>query len=277
MLTYKEKKNFNIEEMEIEDSKPVDNIFSEKQMRLLTEPLYTSWKPKEHINFLVTANVGIFTEILENPIVPDVLLSLEVDIPESRKKKEDLCYYLDKIGKAPEVVIEIVSNKEGNELDSKLKDYGKIGVLYYTVYDPDLHILKGNPVSSFKYKKGMAFRIEKSWFEEVGLGLRLWDGIFENQHGTWLRWCDYFGEVIPTGKELAELERRKTAIEQKQRIEAQKQRMEAQKQAEVEKNCRMETQKQAEIEKNYRMEAQRQVEHLAQKLRELGFNPEQDL
>ncbi|MCB1193999.1 MAG: Uma2 family endonuclease [Leptospiraceae bacterium] len=214
MLTSKEKKIFNIEEAEIEDGKPVDNIFSEKQMRLLTEPLYTSWESERYTNFLATANVGIFTEILENAIVPDVLLSLEVEKPENRTKKEDLCYYLDKIGKAPEVVIEIVSNKDGNELDSKLKDYGKIGVLYYAIYDPGFHILKGKPMSSYRYIKGMAVGMEKSWFEEVGLGLRLWEGFFEDEYGVWLRWCDYFGKVISTGKELS--------IQEKKRAEKEK-------------------------------------------------------
>ena len=28
-----------------EDGEPVDNVFSEKQQRLLTEPLYSSWTP----------------------------------------------------------------------------------------------------------------------------------------------------------------------------------------------------------------------------------------
>lgn len=41
-----------------EDDTPKDNIFSEKQQRLLTEPLYSSWDPGRL--FLATANVGLF-------------------------------------------------------------------------------------------------------------------------------------------------------------------------------------------------------------------------
>ena len=41
-----------------EDDTPVDNIFSEKQQRLLTEPLYSSWTPGRL--FLAAANVGLF-------------------------------------------------------------------------------------------------------------------------------------------------------------------------------------------------------------------------
>jgi hypothetical protein len=36
-----------------EDGKPVDNLFVEKQYRLLTEPLWTSWKSPEGRPFRV--------------------------------------------------------------------------------------------------------------------------------------------------------------------------------------------------------------------------------
>src|SRR4051794_5336978 len=43
-----------------EDGKPVDNLFVEKQYRLLTEPLWTSWSPPDGKPFRVLANVGLF-------------------------------------------------------------------------------------------------------------------------------------------------------------------------------------------------------------------------
>ncbi|MGB3512422.1 MAG: hypothetical protein WBA93_24925 [Microcoleaceae cyanobacterium] len=42
-----------------------------------------------------------------------------------------------------------------------------------------------------------------TWFADVNLGLTLWNGVFENINGTWLRWCDADGNVIKTGDELA--------------------------------------------------------------------------
>ena len=39
------------------------------------------------------------------------------------------------------------------------------------------------------------------------LGLTWWDGEFEGRQDTWLRWTDAEGNLIPTGKERAELER----------------------------------------------------------------------
>jgi hypothetical protein len=50
-----------------------------------------------------------------------------------------------------------------------------------------------------------------AWFPNIGLGVTLWQGAFEGLHGTWLRWYDQGGEVIPTGAERAELERQRAA------------------------------------------------------------------
>ena len=54
-----------MENLVTEDDTPVDNILSEKQQRLLTEPLYGAWSgPDQHAPghrpFLALANVGLF-------------------------------------------------------------------------------------------------------------------------------------------------------------------------------------------------------------------------
>ncbi len=46
-------------------------------------------------------------------------------------------------------------------------------------------------------------------FPELGLGMMLWDGVFEGVRSSWLRWTDEHGVLIPTGKEDAERERRR--------------------------------------------------------------------
>ena len=117
-----------------EDDVPVDNIFSEKQQRLLTEPLYSSWDPGRL--FLATANVGLFYAVRQPPLVPDMLLSLDVEIPGDWLAKEHRSYFLWEFGKAPEAVVEIVSNTEGGETTDKMLKYAQIGILYYVIHDP---------------------------------------------------------------------------------------------------------------------------------------------
>ncbi|MCB0110665.1 MAG: Uma2 family endonuclease, partial [Caldilineaceae bacterium] len=124
-----------------EDDAPVDNLFSEKQQRLLTEPLYTSWPgPGDDRPFLVTANVGLFM-VNQNPaIVPDVLLSLDVVMPEDWWSMEGRSYAVWQLGKTPDLVVEIVSNRKGDELGDKLRKYEQLRVPIYVVLDPDRQI-----------------------------------------------------------------------------------------------------------------------------------------
>ncbi|MEM8639107.1 MAG: Uma2 family endonuclease [Cyanobacteria bacterium P01_G01_bin.54] len=184
-----------------EDDTPVDNLLSEKQQRLLTSCLYSGLKREEP--FLVMANVGLFYGLYLPPIVPDVLLSLGVKAPEDWRQKKNRSYFVWEFGKAPEVVIEIVSNTIGNELGKKLVKYAQVGVAYYAVFDP-LHCL-GDEVLQVYQLVGLAYQKQPdAWLAQVGLGLTLWDGEFEGAHyEQWLRWCDETGNLLLTGDEQA--------------------------------------------------------------------------
>ena len=97
----------------VEDGKPVDGIFSERQMRLLTESLYTSWTgPADGRGFVAMANVGLFAMAENTTLVPDVLVSLGVQMPASPFPKGNRSYFVWKFGKPPEIVVEVVSNTD---------------------------------------------------------------------------------------------------------------------------------------------------------------------
>lgn len=108
----------DISHLVTEDDTPVDNLISEKQQRLLTASLYSSFSGD--VPFIAMANVGLFYGIEQPALVPDVLLSLNVENPQDWSKKENRSYFIWEFGKPPDAVIEIVSNKVGNELGSKL-------------------------------------------------------------------------------------------------------------------------------------------------------------
>jgi hypothetical protein len=198
-----------------EDDEPVDGYFSEKNMRLLTVPLETSWpgpRPAEDGRarpFIAAANVGVFPSPHEPPLVPDAFLSLDVTLAEDLWEKKNRSYFINVMGKPPEVVIEIVSNDEGGELDDKKRRYAKMGVRRYVVYDPH-KILSNVVLRAFELRGASYGRMPRVrfdtggvgfWFAEVGLGLVLWDGVYEKRHATWLRWCLADGRVVPTGDE----------------------------------------------------------------------------
>jgi Uma2 family endonuclease len=185
-----------------EDDTPVDNFPSEKNQRLLTEPLYSSWKgPGSGQPFLVAANVGLFAVPRNPAIVPDVLLSLGVSVPEDWWDVRS--YFVWEFGKVPDVVIEIVSNKKAEEQGSKRQDYARMRVPYYVIYDPRKQ-LGGEVLEVYELRAQDYERRPDTWLPMVELGMTLWAGMFEGRHDTWLRWCDQDGAVIPTGAERAE-------------------------------------------------------------------------
>ena len=217
----------NIDHLVTEDDTPVDNIFSEKQQRLLVESLYTSWYGTGR-PFLALANVGLFCGINQPPLVPDVLLSLEVKLFEDIWTKAHRSYLLWEYGKPPEVVIEIVSNRKGHELDNKLHDYARIGVAYYIVYDPEKQL--GEKLLYLYERRHISYvEISGSWLPEVELGLTLWHGQYEDREDTWLRWCDQEGHLILTGAERAKQEHQR-AEQEHQRAEQESQRAEQERQ-----------------------------------------------
>lgn len=182
-----------------EDDTPVDNFASEKQQRLLTSALYSS---KQGEIFIVAANVGIYHTYHKSPIVPNVFLSLGVQVAQNWWEKSNRCYFVWEFGKPPEVVIEIVSNKEGGELDKKLQIYEQMRVSYYVVYDPNQQLGETN-LHIFELKGIHYLEITVTWLEQVGLGLTIWQGEFEGSNNVWLRWCDQKGNILLTGDERA--------------------------------------------------------------------------
>jgi hypothetical protein len=198
-----------VENLVMEDDTPVDNIFSEKEQRLLVEALYDSWKGPvdeqgKRGKFTALANVGLFPAIHTPPLVPDVLLSLFVT-PRDQQQKRNRSYLLWEFGKLPEVVIEIVSNKKGEEMGTKLLDYARINIPYYVIHDP-LSELSEEALRIFDLRDGRYHRRQDPFLPLAQLGLALWEGVYQDLSGLWLRWCDADGNLLLTGAERAERE-----------------------------------------------------------------------
>lgn len=245
-----------VDHLVTEDDTPVDNLPSEKQQRLLIEPLYSSWSgPGPGRKFLAAANVGIFYSVRQPAIVPDMFLSLDVEVAPDWWKKQHRSYFVWEFGKMPELVLEIVSNTEGGEDGEKKQSYARMGIVYYVIYDPLRQIMPETltvyRLQEFTYEKQSVAR-----FPVLKLGLVQWEGEFEGKQDRWLRWTDEQGQIIPTGKERAEAER--------QRAEAERQRAE---QERKEKEMLLQ-----------QLERERQrAARLAERLRQLGYDSEQQL
>jgi hypothetical protein len=215
----------SIDDLVIRDDTPVDNPFVVKQQHLLTATLYAGWHGgKTKRPFLATHWVGLFYRPQIPPLVPDVMLAMDVVQEFDPTRKENLTYFIWTRGKPPDVVIEIVSDRLGGEETHKLKTYAKWGVPYYIIFDP-YEVLRHGVLRAFVSRGSRYVPLEKPWFETVGLGLTLWEGKYEDMTARWLRWCDARGRVIPTGSEMAEREKerarkaRRRADEERERRE----------------------------------------------------------
>jgi Putative restriction endonuclease len=245
-----------------EDDEPVDNILSEKQQRLLVDPLYEDWTPpfdpEAPVNprpFWAASNVGIFRSVHLPGIAPDFFLSVDVTGLQPLKVRS---YFMWEYGKAPDLIIEIVSNRKGQELTSKFKDYAQMGVTYYVIYDPYGHLrteLNGEVLSAYEIGFGKRYRRRDSViFADLDLSLTLWEGPFEGCELEWLRWCDAEGRLLLTGHERAASE----ADARRQAEDARRQAEDARRQA-----------------ADARREAQERAAKLASRLHELGVDPDQ--
>lgn len=187
-----------------EDEKPVDNLYSERQHLLLTQSLIDSWPgPGEGRPRYIATNVGLFYAVNEPPFAPDVMVSVDVTAPPGDPSlKENRSYFIWKMGKAPEAVVEVVSNVMGGELTTKLKGYARFGVLYYIVWDP-FQFLGEKKLHCFVLERGKYVHCEP-WFPVLELGVTTWDGVYGDMNAVFLRWCDQQGRVVPTGAERAE-------------------------------------------------------------------------
>src|SRR5688572_18056567 len=67
----------NMDEIVTEDGKPVDNTYVERLYRLLTDPLYASWRPPGPAgrSYVAMSNVGWFHTSKAQPVVPDMMMS----------------------------------------------------------------------------------------------------------------------------------------------------------------------------------------------------------
>jgi Uma2 family endonuclease len=128
-------------------------------------------------------------------------------------------------GKYPHVIIELLSPRTEKEDLGRKKDVyeGTFHTSDYFCYDPYTKTLQGWHLFDSRYQPLTASERGWRWCEQLGLWLGTWEGRFQNQEATWLRFYTPDGQVVPT---FAEAQTGETEGE-RQRAEAERQRAEA--------------------------------------------------
>jgi hypothetical protein len=112
------------------------------------------------------------------------------------------------------------------------------------------------------------------WLPEIGLGIGRCRGVYQGVPREWLYWYDELGQRLLTPEELIQQEKQRLLEEQQRRLQEQQLRQEAEQRSLQEQQRRQEAEQRSLQEQQLRQEAERKAQILAERLRELGIDPE---
>ena len=231
------------------DHQPVDNELQLLVPFLLQAILEIAWADRS--NWFMGVNLGLYHTPGEPAIGPDALLSLGVErVRQNNKLRKS--YVVWQEGVMPQWVLEVVSQKPGGEYErnrdrtegeGKLFQYARMGVQYYTIYNPNHWKRdKHDPFEVYHLENGVYVRQPGNpvWMPDIGLGIGSAQGTHKGYEREWLYWYDEQGNQYPVPANVLERERR-LRVQEQQRAE----------------------------------QAEQRAERLAEQLRALGIDPDQ--
>jgi Uma2 family endonuclease len=159
---------------------------------------------------------------------------LVVGVPRFTTQQElRLSYVIWQEGVRPFLVVELLSpGTEAEDLGQTLREVNQpppkwevyeriLGIPYYVVYDRYENNLRAFRLSGIRYEP-IEIVSGRLWFEELQLGLGLWQGQYQATEGLWLRWYDA-SDWIPTLVEKAASSERQATTERDRAILAEQQ------------------------------------------------------
>jgi Uma2 family endonuclease len=189
--------------------------FHDFQPQLLRETFIPPDFPKDEV--FIAADLNIYYDT-HHPLWykrPDWFAVLGV--PRLYEGKDlRLSYVIWQEGIDPSVMVELISPgtekedlgqtlREVNQPPTKWEVYERIlRIPYYIVFDRYSDELKVFQNIAGRYQP-MEIADNRVWLPELGLGIGLWQGNYQDVERLWLRWYDTAGNWISTPSEKAEL------------------------------------------------------------------------
>ncbi|NEO37028.1 MAG: Uma2 family endonuclease [Moorea sp. SIOASIH] len=262
-------------ELPCDDGIPMETERHKLQMELLTDPLYPWLAQREDGYFGGNMFLYFSTEQIKNQDFrgPDVFVVLGVP------KAERLSWVVWEEGKAPDVIIELISDSTANtdKTTKKVVYQDQVRVPEYFWYDP----FNPEDFAGFRLHNGVYQPLTEDEqgrliSERLGLALVRWQGVYKNNvDTTWLRWATLEGIVLPTAEEIAAQAQQEAIQAQQQATQAQQQATQAQQQATQAQQQATQAQQEAAQAQQQATQAQQRAEQLAARLRAMGVDPDQ--
>ena len=241
---------------------------SQHYMQLMLLVICLEWLWRDRNDYFIGASLSIYysRQQLKNREFrgPDFFL-----VKQTQKRHRKSWVVWEENGKYPNLIIELLSESTA-EVDRNLKKElyrNNFRIPEYFWFDPET-------------LEFMGFRLQNNQYEEIQLNnqgwrwsqqLELYLGVDENQ----LRYFTANGERVPTPQEAARQEQLVARQAQLQAQQAETQAQQAQLQAEQERERAQEAESQAQQAQLQVQQERERAERLAQRLRELGIDPEQ--
>ena len=238
------------EELPCSDDTPVDNEDQNLLPNLLLFALTLLWSERMDwffgVDMAVYHTTGVSPKV---PVVPDAFLSVGVERKKGGRSRRSYATW-EENDTVPILVLEMVSHRPNDEYDEKLELYARLGVLYYVIYNPEFWQRdRHQPFEVYKLE-GQTYRLqigEPYWMPDVGLGIGRGRQVIGGIEQELLLWYDAQGKAYPMPDEVIR--------EMQAQLRAERQR--------------------AEQERQRAEEAEGRANRLAERLRELGIDPEQ--
>ncbi len=178
------------------DDTPVDNELQNEIPNFLLNLLRLIWAERQ--DWFWGVDMGIYYHPHQPAIVPDGFLALGV--PRHKDINLRLSYVLwEENWTVPTLAFEVVSQKYGGEYDTKMVAYAELGILYYVIYNPLVHIKRR------KYKHHQPLEVYKLigekyelvtvtlphgvvWLPEINLGIGCEQGRYGGLVREWVYW-----------------------------------------------------------------------------------------
>jgi Uma2 family endonuclease len=193
------------DELPSSDDTPVDNELQNDIPNLLKFILGFLWATRNDWFFGV--DMGVYHTTGSNPripLIPDGFLSLRVPRLKGGKLRKSYVTWEENYV-VPILTLEVVSETYGNQYEDKMSKYAQLGVLYYTIYNPEFwHRDKHDPLEVYRLVDGEYQRQvgEPVWMPEISLGIGRGIGSYCGLQREWLYWYDQRGNRYLSPEEL---------------------------------------------------------------------------
>ncbi|MBE9165391.1 MULTISPECIES: Uma2 family endonuclease [Microcoleaceae] len=207
------------DELPDSDETPVDNELQELIPGLLKAILLILWA--ERMDWFFGIDMGLYHHPEKPPIVPDAFLSLGVQRFYDEELRPSYAVWEEKV--MPTFVLEVVSPTYRNEYTAKLEEYQSLGILYYVIYSSRRR--RKPRLEVHKLVKGK-YELQPGnivWMPEIGLGIGCERGNYSGVTREWLYWYDADGKRYFTPEEQVK-ESAQRAQQESQRAQQESQR-----------------------------------------------------